>query len=93
MKGCLVLESCANCEQSLDKSKHCLSFRCGHSYHKECTIKDDKHFFCLKCLDTSSDDILNTSNPILIKKSKLVSSHRLVEQAKELKHHMLRKFS
>lgn len=56
---------CTTCSYPLSRREKNIHFRCGHSYHQECSIAKDP-VVCVYCLGDRSDQFtyyLNTLNP------------------------------
>ena len=64
---------CATCNYPLTRRQKNVHFRCGHSYHRECSIAQDP-VICVFCLGDKSDQFtyyLNTLNPRFPKMKKV----------------------
>lgn len=64
---------CATCNYPLTRREKNIHFRCGHSYHQECSIAKDP-VVCVYCLGDRSDQFtyyLNTLNPKYPKMKKI----------------------
>lgn len=56
---------CTACKYPLTRKGKSIHFRCGHSYHQECSVAKDP-VVCVYCLGDKSDIFtycLNTMNP------------------------------
>jgi hypothetical protein len=64
---------CDTCRFPLSRRPNNVHFRCGHAYHKECSIAKDP-VVCVACLGDDSDKFtyyLNTLNPRFPKMKKV----------------------